>query len=149
VKLWAAGLRYKAGKGSYQVGPVTDAPARPSALLSGGNFLVKTRPQYSNLGIDNFLVATKYGLSNDGRSDQTSKMNAFLKDAASAGKIAYFPAGIYLVEGTVVVPTGSRLQGSSWSQVSANQSRTDLPRGSRFDLTRNRRSWLRVATLAP
>ena len=154
VKLWAAGLRYKAGKGSYQVGQVTDAPARPSALLSGEAFFVKTRPQYSDLGTDNFLIATKYGLSNDGTGDQTSKMNAFLKDAASVGKIAYFPAGIYLVKGTVIVPTGSRLQGSSWSQVSTSRFhnviniQTTLSSGSGPALSRNYRSWPRAATLA-
>ncbi len=36
--------------------------------------------------------------------------------------IAYFPAGIYPVEGTVTFPTGSKIQGSSWSQIQATGS---------------------------
>ncbi len=59
-------------------------------------------------------------MSNIGDIDQTAKINQFLKDAKAAGKVAYFPAGIYLVKGTVNVPTGSRIQGSSWSQVGAS-----------------------------
>jgi hypothetical protein len=63
------------------------------------------------------LVATKEGIANDGTGDQTFKINAFLKKAAAASQIAYFPAGIYQVGSTVFIPTGSRIQGSSWSQI--------------------------------
>ncbi|KAK0673186.1 pectate lyase superfamily protein-domain-containing protein [Cercophora samala] len=119
VKLWGAGRRYKAGKGSYEVGPITGAPERPAGLLSGGKLFVKSRPQFESLGAGAFLVATQapYNLRNDATGDQTAGLNRFLADAAAAGKVAYFPAGIYLAEGTVKVPIGSRLQGSSWSQI--------------------------------
>ena len=64
------------------------------------------------------MSALAAGISNAGvGGDQSTKINKFLQDAASAGKIAYFPGGIYLVEDTVFVPVGSRIQGSSWSQV--------------------------------
>jgi len=119
IPLWAAGRRYKAGKGSYEVGMVDGAPAKPPGLLSGGKLFVKSRPQYENLGVGSFLVATQapYNLNNLGTGDQTAGLNRFLADAASSGKIAFFPAGIYLAQGTVKVPPGSRLQGSSWSQI--------------------------------
>lgn len=119
VKLWAAGRRYKAGTGSYVAGAVQGAPSRPDGLLSGGKLFVRSRPQYESLGAGSFLVATQapYSLSNDGTGDQTDGLNKFLTDAASAGKVAYFPAGIYLAAGTVKVPPGSKLQGSSWSQI--------------------------------
>ena len=123
MPLWAAGRRYKAGTGSYQIGPVTEAPPKPKGLLDAqGRLFVKSRPQYEDLGVSSFLVATSqpYSMSNMGDIDQTAKINQFLKDAKAAGKVAYFPAGIYLVKGTVNVPTGSRIQGSSWSQVGAS-----------------------------
>lgn len=121
VQLWAAGRRYNGGNGSYQVGPVTGAPPKPSGLLAGGKLFVRSRPQYQNLGAGNFLVATTDGgISNDGIGDQTAKINQFLQNAQSSGKVAYFPAGIYLCTGTVTIPTGSRVQGSSWSQVSSH-----------------------------
>jgi len=46
----------------------------------------------------------------------------FLAAAASSAKIAYFPAGIYLAKSTIKVPPGSRLQGSSWSQIMCTRS---------------------------
>ncbi len=98
IGLWAAGRRYKAGNGSYKVGLVKGAPSRPSGLLSKGKLFVRSRPQYENLGVGSFLVATQapYNLVNDGTGDQTVGLNRFLADAAVAGKVAYFPGGIYL-----------------------------------------------------
>jgi len=119
VKLWAAGPRYYGGNGSYAAGLVDDAPARPDGLLDQGQFFVRSRPQYESHNVNSFLVATHtpYNLKNDGTGDQTAGLNQFLADAASSGKIAYFPAGIYLATGTVKVPVGSRVHGSSWSQI--------------------------------
>lgn len=112
ISLWAAGRRYSAGNGTHEIGLVQDAPPRPNGLLSKGKLFVKSRPQYENLGVDSFLVATQapYHLVNDGTGDQTAGINRFLADAAAAGKIAYFPAGIYLARGTVNVPVGSKLK---------------------------------------
>lgn len=101
------------------MGTVPGAPARPSGLLLGSKLFVCSHPQYEGLGSGSFLVATQapYNLINDGTVDQTMRLNKFLADAASAGKIAYFPGGIYIATGAVEVPVGSKLQGSSWSQV--------------------------------
>ncbi|KAL7943683.1 hypothetical protein V8C42DRAFT_358931 [Trichoderma barbatum] len=86
-------------------------------LLSGFLY-VRERPQYEDQSAGSFLVATiDGGCKNDGSGDQQSCINSFLQKAISRGKIAYFPAGIYTVGGTVVIPTGSRVQGSSWSQI--------------------------------
>ncbi|KAK1832080.1 pectate lyase superfamily protein-domain-containing protein [Podospora conica] len=120
VELWAVGRRYKAGRGSYELGHVMGAPPKPNGLLdSQGRLFVRSRPQYEDVPSSSFLVATTYGISNAGDGDQTQKINQFLVDAKEAGKIAYFPAGIYMITGTVTIPTGSRLQGSSWSQIMA------------------------------
>jgi hypothetical protein len=93
-------------------------PPKPPGLLVGGKLFVRSRPQYETLGLGSFIVATQapYNLLNDGTADQTAILNKFLEDAARDGKVAYFPAGIYLAHGTVKVPVGSKLQGSSWSQ---------------------------------
>jgi hypothetical protein len=63
------------------------------------------------------MIATQNNITNDGKGDQTGAINTFLQKAAASGKIAYFPAGIYQVGGTVIIPAGSRVQGSSWSQI--------------------------------
>ncbi|KAK8029256.1 glucan 1-3-beta-glucosidase [Apiospora marii] len=116
IILWAAGQRYNGSEGSYQAAPA-DAPPKGQGLLENGNLFVRSRPQYEDLDPSNFLVATNEGISNDGSGDQAGAINAFLEKAATANQIAYFPAGIYQVGSTVLIPTGSRVQGSSWSQI--------------------------------
>jgi hypothetical protein len=119
VLLWAVGQRFTGGQGGYQSGNVGGVPSRPISLLTnGGSFFSRSRPQYESLGVGDFLVATAQGIKNDGTGDQTAAINSFLQNAVEQGKIAYFPARIYQVQGTVKVPLGSRIQGSSWSQVS-------------------------------
>ena len=94
-------------------------PSRPPTLLgAGGKLFVKSRPQYEMYSSGEFLSATTFGIANDGISDQSVKINEFLAAAKAANQIAYFPAGIYLVEDTIVIPVDSRVQGTSWSQVS-------------------------------
>lgn len=119
VDLWAHGLRYKAGTGSRETGDVKDRPSKPSKMLDGGKLFTRSRPQYENLGTGSFLIATEHGCKNDGTGDNTASINSFLQQAASSGMVAYFPAGIYTIKSTVTVPAGSKLQGTSWSQIQA------------------------------
>ncbi|RWA03907.1 hypothetical protein EKO27_g11198 [Xylaria grammica] len=116
IDLWGTGLRYNGSSGSSQTGWIV-APPKASGLLSGRSLYVRSRPQYESLGADSFLIATDNGIKNDGTGDQVSAINSFLLKARDAGQIAYFPAGIYQVGSTVFIPTGSRVQGSSWSQI--------------------------------
>ncbi|GAW26432.1 putative exo-beta- -glucanase [Rosellinia necatrix] len=119
VDLWATGLRYGGGDGNRQTGAVEKRPSMSSRMLDGGKLFTRSRPQYEDMGVGSFLIATEHGCSNDGTGDNTDAINSFLKQAAGSGMIAYFPAGIYTIEGTVTVPAGSKLQGTSWSQIQA------------------------------
>ncbi|KAI0810214.1 pectate lyase superfamily protein-domain-containing protein [Xylaria sp. FL0064] len=117
IDLWATGKVYNGSKGATETGPA-DAPAKASSLLSDGKLFTQSRPQYETYSASQFYVATRDGgCANDGTGDQKDCINAFLQHAVSSQLIAYFPAGIYTVGGTVVIPTGSRIQGSSWSQI--------------------------------
>lgn len=117
VDLWALGKRYKGYEGQTTTGAV-EAPKKGEQLLdSSGKLFYRSRPQYEKFGISQFRIATDYGCSNNGTGDNTNAINKFLSDAQSAGEIAYFPAGIYRVGGTVLIPTGSRVVGASWSQI--------------------------------
>ncbi|KAB5582896.1 exo-1,3-beta-D-glucanase [Coniochaeta sp. 2T2.1] len=115
--LWGIGQRFTGGSGSYQSGAIAGVPGRPTGLLDQGFFFSRSRPQYEALGVGDFLVATAQGMKNDATGDQTAAINQFLQNAVAQNKIAFFPAGIYQVQGTVKVPVGSRIQGSSWSQI--------------------------------
>ncbi|KAI1773231.1 pectin lyase-like protein [Hypoxylon cercidicola] len=117
IDLWATGRVYNGSTASVITGAAT-APAKAASLLSNGNLYVQSRPQFETYGASQFSVATRDGgCSNDGTGDQTECINTFLQNAVSSQLIAYFPAGIYQVGGTVLIPTGSRVQGSSWSQI--------------------------------
>ncbi|KAL2198358.1 pectate lyase superfamily protein-domain-containing protein, partial [Corynascus similis CBS 632.67] len=123
VDLWATGRRYTGGDGTFQTGHVVGRPTKPAALLgSDGKLFTRSRPQYEDLGVGSFLIATENGCSNDGTGDNTNAINSFLQKAVAAGQIAYFPAGIYSVQGTVNVPVNSRILGASWSQIQATGS---------------------------
>lgn len=118
IDLWATGKRYNGSTGTTETGYLTDAPAKASSLLSSGSLYTRSRPQYEATPMSGFLVATTDGnCANDGTGDQTSCLNSFLQNAVASDLIAYFPAGIYQVGGTVLIPTDSRVQGSSWSQI--------------------------------
>jgi hypothetical protein len=119
VDQWATGKRYNGSESSSETGKIENAPQRAFWLLDEqGRLFVRSRPQYGDKGPDAFLVATDDGnCANDGSGDQTSCINSFLQAALKAGKIAYFPAGIYTVASTVFIPINSQVQGSSWSQI--------------------------------
>ncbi|RYP18793.1 hypothetical protein DL765_003728 [Monosporascus sp. GIB2] len=116
IALWASGRRYTGGDGTSETGDLT-MPSKPEGLLANGRLFSRSRPQYEDLDASAFMVATDEGIANDGTGDQTQKINAFLQEAQAVNAIAYFPAGIYQVQGTVKIPIGSKLQGSSWSQI--------------------------------
>jgi len=118
IDLWATGKRYEGSKGKFETGSVQNVPPRPASLLNGdGKLFVQSRPQWRDLDAGSFLIATDYNADNSGTGDQAAAVNAFLRDAAAQGKVAFFPAGIYRVESTVTIPRGSKVQGSSWSQI--------------------------------
>ena len=131
VPLWGSGHRYFTNEnsasdhGTTATGPLppntsVKIPSKSGGLLtSDGNLFTRSRPQYEDLTVADFLVATEgeFGIVNNGTGDQTSAVNSFLAEAVAQGKVAYFPAGIYQVYWTVHVPVGSRIQGSAWSQI--------------------------------
>jgi hypothetical protein len=115
---WISGVRYDGGAKTNAFGSVGNAPAIDSSLLDGKKLFVKSRPQYDKYDSQSgFLSAHTEGIKNDGTGDQTDAINKFLLKALSTGKVAFFPAGIYQVQDTVFIPTGSRIVGSSWSQI--------------------------------
>jgi hypothetical protein len=117
VELWALGKRYNGYEGTSTSGAV-EAPKKSTRLLdSSGRLFYRPRPQYEGFDAGQFRIATEHGCRNDGTGDNTNAINSFLGDARAAGQIAYFPAGIYRVGGTVLIPTGSRVVGASWSQI--------------------------------
>lgn len=97
-------------------GLVAPVPLKsPNLLDSNGKFFERSKPQYESQNTASFLVATDYGILNDGTGDQTNAINSLLGRSTPV----FFPAGVYLVRGTVHVPVGSVIVGEGWSQIMA------------------------------
>lgn len=92
------------------------ATKKPQSLLDPqGRYFARAKPQYESESAGSIVVATDNGVSNDGKSDQTDAINKLL--SGHVGSVIFFPAGIYTVRKTVLVPVGSKIVGSSWSQI--------------------------------
>ncbi|KAJ6782792.1 hypothetical protein PWT90_04149 [Aphanocladium album] len=118
---WVSGYQFPPGKGldSNPVntrGFIIPSTKKPGSLIdSQGRYLTRSKPQYESESAGSIIVATDNGVSNTGKDDQTDTINKLL--SSHTGSVIFFPAGIYLVKGTVVVPVGSKIVGSSWSQI--------------------------------
>ncbi|KAL7912414.1 pectate lyase superfamily domain-containing protein, partial [Trichoderma velutinum] len=115
---WGMGPQYLSfdGSGSRKTGFINPAPNKPTSLLdsSTGRYFTRSKPQYEN---SSPIIATAHGISNNGTGDQTAAINSLL--SSNIGSVVFFPAGIYLAEGTIKVPVGSIITGSGWSQIVA------------------------------
>ena len=109
------------GANDYMTGSLPQAPSKSANLLDGsGYFFTQSKPQYDTLTASEVLNVLDYGVSNDATGDQTAAINAVL--ASANGQLVFFPFGIYTVEGTIIVPTGSQIAGEAWSQIMATGS---------------------------
>lgn len=124
---WTHGNVYRSGSLSMQKDS-TSLPQtsfnRPRGLVSGNNeFFSRDQPQYEDLGPNDFLNVLDFGANNDDHwlkaSNTTKAINAALRASVQQGKVLVFPAGIYLVDDTIFVPTGARLVGAAWAQIAA------------------------------
>jgi hypothetical protein len=100
------GYTYKGLAGGYlvQTGPTADNPV--------------SQPLQERL--DSYVVATDFGIVGDGSTDNTAAINRALyqlycRDTASAAtrRGLFFPAGQYIITGTLLIPTWANLFGDS------------------------------------
>jgi len=123
VESWAMGGSYTDDTGTrqYLTGYVNPTPIKPSSLIGAdGRYYTQEKPLYESIAAGSVIVVTDHGVSNNMSGDQTSAINSVL--SGNVGSLIYFPAGIYLVEGTVDVPPGSIIVGEGWSQIMATGS---------------------------
>ncbi|KAH7312687.1 hypothetical protein B0I35DRAFT_411378 [Stachybotrys elegans] len=111
---WVSGFQTSpSGVSGRRTGFAPLSPDKPSSLLDGqGRYYYKSKPQYEGTTP---LVATNFGVRNDGTGDQTTAINNLL--SSHIGAIIFFPAGVYMVRGTIKIPIGSIIMGSSWSTI--------------------------------
>lgn len=109
VHSWAQGYIWQNGQSVLAYKDISSlTPARtPSLLGSDGTYFELTRPTY--IGVTQVDVTT-LGLVGDGNTDNTKVFQAALNTYANKA-VLFFPHGIYNIEGTVVVPPGTRIVG--------------------------------------
>ncbi|KAL6812658.1 glycoside hydrolase family 55 protein [Trichoderma camerunense] len=112
----------------YVTNPTAQAVNRPAALAPGGKYPVINAPQYADKTIANVVNLKDssqnggHTLQGDGFTDDTAALQGALNTAASQGKIAYLPFGIYIVTSTITIPPGTELYGEAWSTISGSGS---------------------------
>jgi glucan 1,3-beta-glucosidase len=113
ISAWGRGHQYTpTGPTNFQ-GPIA-ANARPAGLVTGTEFYERSKPQYENVPVSQFVSVRTAGAAGNGVTDDTAAINAVLATAAAANKIVFFDAGTYVVTGTIYVPAGSRIVGEAY-----------------------------------
>ncbi|KAH7409504.1 pectate lyase superfamily protein-domain-containing protein [Cadophora sp. MPI-SDFR-AT-0126] len=130
-KLWGHGNVDYAGAAAYGQNGYALAVDRPASLVTasaslpqGNIYFERSKPQYASVPAANF-VNMKLLAKGDGVTDDTNAINFVLALAASQNtntainSVVFFPAGTYLVTGTIHIPSNSYIVGECWAQIMA------------------------------
>jgi hypothetical protein len=104
-------------------GPIRDIP-RPSQIAPDGNYPVATANQYPDATVEDVINLKSpsqnggFTIRGDGFTDDGPALQSALDNAASAGKIAFLPHGVYRTQQTITIPPGTELVGNGWSTIS-------------------------------
>ncbi|KAI0082779.1 exo-beta-1,3-glucanase [Panus rudis PR-1116 ss-1] len=118
ISSWAQGNVYSGtgSTGKFQKASIA-APAKPAALLdSAGRIFGRTRPQYENYAVSQFVSVRDQGAKGDGKTDDTAAIQAVF-DKFAGCKIIFFDAGTYYVSNTITIPAGTQMVGEAWSVI--------------------------------
>ncbi|KAH7317231.1 pectate lyase superfamily protein-domain-containing protein [Rhexocercosporidium sp. MPI-PUGE-AT-0058] len=113
---WGQGHSYSpTGPTNFQraISPFT----RPSSLTINSKYYTRSKPQYQALPLSKFVSVRTVGAKGDGVTDDTAVINSILKAAAIAKQVVFFDYGMYRVTSTVVIPSGSKIVGESYSTI--------------------------------
>ncbi|KAJ5889305.1 exo-beta-1-3-glucanase [Penicillium tannophilum] len=118
---WGEGNSYTTSGHSRFQGSFTPI-TRPSALLSGSNYYVRSKPQYESLAVSSFQSVRSAGAAGNGVTDDTSALQSVINSATAAGQVVLFDAGTYKVTSTLLIPPGARLVGEAYSVIMSSGS---------------------------
>ena len=116
ISAWGQGHSYTPNGPVNFEGPIPPFN-RSGSLLQGGKFYERSKPQYGDVPVSQFLSTRSAGAKGDGVSDDTSALQSTILAAAAQGNIVFFDAGTYKVTSTLYVPPGSKLVGESYSVI--------------------------------
>jgi hypothetical protein len=114
ISAWGRGNAYTPAGQAPRIEGFINANARPAGLVSAADFYERSKPQYENVPVSQFVSIRAAGALGDGTTDDTAAINAALASAAASGKIVFFDFGVYVVTSTIFVPAGSKIVGESY-----------------------------------
>jgi glucan 1,3-beta-glucosidase len=116
ISAWGQGHSYTPNGPAIFEGPI--APnTRPSSLLNGNGYYARSKPQYENVPVSQFLSTRSAGASGDGITDDTMALQNAINSAAASGKVLFFDAGTYKVTSTLNFLGNSKIVGESYSVI--------------------------------
>jgi len=113
IAAWGRGNSYTPDGPKFFQAPFTPN-SRPTSLTAGSAYYTRSKPQYVNEPVSNFLSARSEGCKGDGVADDTDALNKLIAKAAKSGKIVFLDAGYYRVTSTIFIPEGSRITGEAY-----------------------------------
>jgi len=121
IDQWIVGPVYQgsAEKRDFSYGGKVGSFRRHGSLLDTmGNYFERARPQYEDQDVSVFRHTKDLGCKGDGSTDDTVAFQAAVD--ASVGKILFVDAGTYILTSTIKIPSGTKIVGETWSQLTAS-----------------------------
>ena len=91
--------------------------ARPESLLKEGKYYERSKPQYENVMVTQFLSVREFQAKGDGITDDTRALQWAVDQAAIQRRILFVDAGTYRVTSTINFPPGSKIIGESYAVI--------------------------------
>lgn len=120
--VYSNGVVNSAAPENFAMGQVFTS-SRPANLVnSSGSYFTVAPPAYADFDVSrvvNVKSVAAHPVKGDAATDDLASLQAILNDAAKANQLVFFPHGIYLLSGTLTIPTNSRLVGEAFTELSA------------------------------
>lgn len=124
IEFWGQGKAYSTSNtgGSFVQGTTARGFGKPASLLRTGTqtWFERSRPQYEQEDVSNFVSVKSLGARGDGQTDDTAILQQIFNNNANTGRIIYFDHGHYLVSNTITVPVNTRIVGEAWAVIMAD-----------------------------
>ena len=119
IASWIQGRIYSGADGGK---PIQDSQApikKPAILLDGsGNVVTRSKPQYEDVPVSQFISVKSRGAAGDGVTDDSDVIQQVF-DEAKTGDVVYFDHGAYVVTKTINVPKDIKITGEIWPLIMA------------------------------
>jgi glucan 1,3-beta-glucosidase len=117
ISAWGEGHSYTPnGPNDFQ-GTIAPAPRPAGLITTSGAYYQRSKPQYEQNSVSDFVSARSQGAKGDGKTDDTKALQKAINNAVKNNKILFVDHGDYLVTRTIYVPPGSRIVGEAYSVI--------------------------------